>query len=152
MDIDSLSDLFVHPHPTSPGSTAQRVNFGMFHLFEDQGIHGFQDFSWRLVDSAVASKITGIMVSQSFVQRMAELEASVPDGLLQEFGMVDNVTTESELRILDLKSVVTMGAGGEYLFDVVALKCFDVGLSQNLVQVFVAYTAGRVATASFFHP
>ena len=64
--------------------------------------------------------------------------------------MVNDLKLSAELGVLVLNRVITMGAGGNYLFQVIALHCLGVLLGLELELMFITQAASRVAAAAFF--
>ena len=70
------------------------------------------------------------------------------DQLLDELAVVDYLERAAELRVLVFERVEAVWAAGHHPLRLILIQALDIGLRQDLVQVFVASSAGRVAAAA----
>ena len=92
----------------------------MSHFYSLQAANCFQDFPWLLINIVVTSQVAGIVIGNHLViSQTADFYLAGVNQIENELGVVDDFIITSELGILVLESIETMGTGGHYFLDMV---------------------------------
>src|SRR5712691_12269990 len=142
--VDGPPSTLLHPHARAAGAAAERALAVARHLHRPAG--GSGQLARRLAHIVVAREVAGVVIRDRPLTRQG-LQLAFAHEPGQELGMVHDLVSPSEVRVLAADGVEAVRASGDDLLDPGVVQRADVVPGQLLEGVLVAHPARWIASA-----